>query len=50
MAAGTLIVKEAGGLISDFQNRDFSIFGLEILASNGLIHNQMVDVLQMNTE
>ena len=50
MAAGALIVKEAGGLISDFQNRDFSIFGLEILASNGLIHNQMVDVLQMNTE
>ncbi len=45
MAAGALIVREAGGQISDFRNEEFSIFGSEILASNGLIHHKMVNVL-----
>jgi len=47
MAAGALIAQEGGGLISDFKNREFSIFDSEILATNGLIHQQMVDVLLM---
>lgn len=47
-AAGALIAQEAGGRISDFKNHEFSIFGSEILATNGLIHQQMVDVLQIN--
>jgi myo-inositol-1(or 4)-monophosphatase len=47
VAAGALIVQEAGGRVSDFQNQEFSIFGSQILASNGLIHKQMVEVLQM---
>ena len=47
MAAGALIVQEAGGLISDFQDGEFTIYGAEILASNGLIHKQMVEVLQL---
>lgn len=47
MAAGSLIVQEAGGRISDFMDGEFSIFGSEILASNGLIHNQMVEVLAL---
>jgi len=47
VAAGVLIVKEAGGRISDFQNQDYSIYGVETLATNGLIHRQMVDILQM---
>ncbi len=46
-AAGALIAQEAGGRISDFKNHEFSIFGSEILATNDLIHQQMVDVLQM---
>jgi len=45
VAAGTLIVQEAGGRISDFRNEEFTIFGSEVLASNGLIHQKMVDVL-----
>lgn len=45
-AAGALIVQEAGGKVSDFKNNEFSNFGIEILATNGLIHQQMVDVLQ----
>jgi len=47
MAAGALIVQEAGGLISDFQNGEFTIYGAEILASNGLIHQQIIEVLQL---
>ena len=47
VAAGTLIVKEAGGKITDFQGTEFNINGSEILASNGLIHRQMLDVLQL---
>ncbi len=50
MAAGALIVEEAGGRITDFQNHEFSVFGSEILATNGLIHLQMVEVLQLGNE
>ncbi len=45
-AAGALIVEEAGGMITDFQNRPFSPDTPEILASNGHIHQQMAEVLQ----
>jgi len=45
VAAGTLILTEAGGCVSDFKNREFSIYSLEILGSNGMIHEQMVKVL-----
>lgn len=47
VAAGALIVKEAGGYVSDFQNQEFSIFGSEILATNGLIHKQMLEIIQL---
>ena len=47
VAAGALILKEAGGQISDFNNGEYSIFGLETLGTNGLIHQQMIDILQL---
>lgn len=47
MAAGALIVREAGGRISDFEDGEFNIFSSEILATNGLIHDQMLEVLQL---
>ncbi|MFQ6109152.1 MAG: inositol monophosphatase family protein [Candidatus Aminicenantales bacterium] len=47
VAAGALIVQEAGGCVSGFQNQMFSIFGTEILATNGQIHQQMVEVLRL---
>ena len=37
VAAGALIVKEAGGNICDFSGGDNWLFGKEIIASNGLI-------------
>jgi myo-inositol-1(or 4)-monophosphatase len=45
IAAGALIVAEAGGSLSDFAGKDFSIWANETLASNGIIHEEMVQVL-----
>jgi len=44
-AAGSVIVIEAGGRMSDFGGTPFSIYGQEMIASNGLIHDEMVEVL-----
>ena len=46
-AAGSLIVTEAGGRMSDFKGGAFSIYGPELVASNGLFHDQMVEVLNL---
>jgi len=45
VAAGGLVVKEAGGRITDFKGNPFSIYSDETLATNGLIHKEMMDVL-----
>lgn len=45
VAAAGLIVTEAGGLITDFTGAPFSIHGNACLASNGLIHAPMLEVL-----
>ena len=45
MAAGVLIVREAGGLVTSFDGKPFSIYGNHILATNGEIHQQMIDIL-----
>lgn len=47
-AAGTLIVKQAGGRVTDFGGEPFSIYSENLLASNGTIHNQMIRVLATN--
>jgi myo-inositol-1(or 4)-monophosphatase len=41
-AAGSLLVTEAGGRVTDLTGRPFSLQGDEIFASNGLIHNEMI--------
>jgi myo-inositol-1(or 4)-monophosphatase len=40
-AAGVVIVKEAGGMVSDFEGRPYRLGGPTILASNGRIHEEM---------
>jgi myo-inositol-1(or 4)-monophosphatase len=44
-AAGLVILEEAGGRVTDFSGRPFSIYGKEIVASNRRIHGEMVQVL-----
>jgi myo-inositol-1(or 4)-monophosphatase len=47
MAAGSIIVTEAGGHVSDFLGGEFSSYRPQIVASNGLIHDRMIQVLAM---
>ena len=46
VAAGSLIVHEAGGMVSDLSGTKLDIHGDEILASNGRIHGQMAERLR----
>ncbi|MBI4126895.1 MAG: inositol monophosphatase [Deltaproteobacteria bacterium] len=46
MAAGVVIIREAGGQITNFAGGPFDLYGKEILASNGKIHQDMVHVLK----
>lgn len=46
-AAGVLISKEAGAVVTDFSNKPFEIEKKEILATNGKIHNEMISLLKI---
>ncbi|MEB3197636.1 MAG: inositol monophosphatase family protein [Candidatus Sericytochromatia bacterium] len=46
LCAGSVIVSEAGGRVSAYDGGPFSIYGKEVLASNGLVHEAMIGVLQ----
>lgn len=45
VAAGALLIAEAGGMVTDFKADPVSIYKPKVLASNGLIHEQMIKVL-----
>jgi myo-inositol-1(or 4)-monophosphatase len=45
-AAGVVIIREAGGMVTSFDGSEFDLYGPEILVSNGLIHQQMIEVLK----
>lgn len=45
-AAGYLLVREAGGVITGLEGEPYSIFDGDVLGSNGVIHDQMVGVAQ----
>lgn len=42
VAAGGLLVREAGGITTDFRNGGNWLFGEEIVASNGAIHEELL--------
>ena len=45
-AAGILLVEEAAGRVSDFSGNRVQLESREVLASNGLIHDEMVSFFQ----
>lgn len=45
-AAGMLIVTEAKGRVTKFDGSLFSLYEKEVLATNSLIHNKMVNILE----
>ncbi len=49
-AAGYLIVEEAGGKVTDFKGDKFSIYQHHLLATNGKIHDEMLDVINKRKE
>jgi myo-inositol-1(or 4)-monophosphatase len=48
VAAGTILVKNAGGIVTDFNSGDKYIFGREIIATNSRITSEFMDVFRTN--
>jgi myo-inositol-1(or 4)-monophosphatase len=46
-AAGALMVVEAGGNVTTFSDRPYTVTQPEILATNGLIHEEMLGLLEI---
>jgi myo-inositol-1(or 4)-monophosphatase len=47
MAAGVILVAEAGGVVTDFLGKPFSLSGGQIVASNPKIHSKVLKVLSL---
>ncbi|CAH2030305.1 inositol monophosphatase family protein [Trichlorobacter ammonificans] len=45
VAAGTLLVREAGGIVTSFDGAPYAIRTHRILASNGCLHSEMIAML-----
>jgi len=45
IAAGALIVREAGGITTNFEGHELGMDGSRVLASNGQIHSRMIQIL-----
>jgi myo-inositol-1(or 4)-monophosphatase len=45
MAAGVLMVQEAGGMVSHYDGEAFHLGHNSIVATNGHIHNELVGIL-----
>ncbi|MEO6489546.1 MAG: inositol monophosphatase family protein [Ferruginibacter sp.] len=44
-AAGYLVVQEAGGCVTDFKGVDYSPYQPQILATNGMIHDELLSIV-----
>jgi myo-inositol-1(or 4)-monophosphatase len=45
VASASLMISEAGGKVTDLQGQPFNIYSEEILASNGIIHQEMLQAI-----
>lgn len=45
LCAGAVIVAEAGGRVTGYHGQPFSIYGKEVLATNGQLHDEMCEIL-----
>jgi len=46
VAAGVLLVREAGGRVTDFNGRNWNLDSPDIVASNGKVHNEILRVVR----
>jgi myo-inositol-1(or 4)-monophosphatase len=47
VAAGALIIEEAGGRVTNYSGEPLDIYSPPVMASNGLVHEEMMRVLKM---
>lgn len=47
-AAGVIILEEAGGKVTGFNGKPHSVYQKDILATNGLIHEQLMNIINNN--
>jgi myo-inositol-1(or 4)-monophosphatase len=45
MAAGTIIIREAGGVVSDFSGNQKNLTGSEIIAANNLVYSEFLEIV-----
>lgn len=50
VAAGAILVEEAGGRVTTYTNEEYSIYADTILATNGLIHDESLKLLEVPEE
>lgn len=50
IAAGYLIVQEAGGRVTNFTGKPYDVFDKQTLATNGLIHDEMLKQIRRTAE
>jgi myo-inositol-1(or 4)-monophosphatase len=50
VAAGTLIIREAGGIVTDWHGEDNWLLGKRIIAGNSSIHRYLKNVIQTNVD
>ena len=46
VAAGTIIVQQAGGKITDFRGGENFLFGNQFCASNSRVHEEMLGIIK----
>ena len=45
IAAGSLIIKNSGGMVTDYSGKDNFYDGREVVASNGILHKEILNLL-----
>jgi myo-inositol-1(or 4)-monophosphatase len=50
MAAGVVILREAGGVVSGFSRDRFSLYGQELVATNGRIHEHLLRAINQHPD
>jgi myo-inositol-1(or 4)-monophosphatase len=46
VAAGSFLVKQAGGKVTDFSGGADYVFGGTLVSSNSLVHQEMLEVIK----
>ena len=47
IAAGQLLLEEAGGKITRYDGSKMELDSLELLATNGILHNESIEILKI---